>query len=314
MASASSFAAPPWMRHVLMAAAVYNLAWGASTIVAPQWYFRWSGMADINHAMVWQCVGMIVGVYGVGYAIAATQPYRHWPIVLVGLLGKILGPLGMARQLLAGTVPLKFAAVILTNDLIWWAPFFLILRAAYHAFQQEAGTPEPDSLSSALATTTIQNGNTLANVCRNQTCCFVFLRHLGCTFCRQALADVQAQWSDIQKSGARLILVHMSPEEDAAPLMKAYGVSHIDRVSDPGGRLYRAMGLKRGNLRQLLGPEVMWRGAKAFFGGHGIGKISGDGTRLGGVFIVKNGAMVRAFPNRSAADRPNYAAIVKESV
>jgi small multidrug resistance pump len=41
---------------------------------------------------IWQCVGMIVGVYGVGYLIAAFDPLRHWPVILVGLLGKVLGP------------------------------------------------------------------------------------------------------------------------------------------------------------------------------------------------------------------------------
>ena len=29
---------------------------------------------------------MIVGVYGIGYIIAAGNPYKHWPIIFVGLL------------------------------------------------------------------------------------------------------------------------------------------------------------------------------------------------------------------------------------
>ena len=42
---------------------------------------------------------MIVGVYGIGYAIASTDPLRHWPIVLVNSLGKIFGPIGFAQAL-----------------------------------------------------------------------------------------------------------------------------------------------------------------------------------------------------------------------
>jgi hypothetical protein len=34
-----------------------------------------------------------VEVYGVEYAAAALAPLRHWPVVLAGLLGKILGPI-----------------------------------------------------------------------------------------------------------------------------------------------------------------------------------------------------------------------------
>jgi len=74
---------------------------------------------------------MIVGVYGVGYATAALDPSRHQPVVLVGLLGKIFGPIGFLSAVVGGTLPLSFGLTILTNDLIWWAPFTLILFRAY---------------------------------------------------------------------------------------------------------------------------------------------------------------------------------------
>ena len=46
-------------------------------------------------------VAFVATVYGVGYAVAARDPLRHWPIVFVGLLGKILGPIGFAQALAA---------------------------------------------------------------------------------------------------------------------------------------------------------------------------------------------------------------------
>ncbi len=91
---------------------------------------RCNGTPRPNYPEIWQCVGMIVGVYGVGYIIAAYDSRRHWPIVLVGLLGKILGPIGFAFALAKGTFPPAFGLTILTNDLLWWIPFFLILRDA----------------------------------------------------------------------------------------------------------------------------------------------------------------------------------------
>lgn len=86
-----------------------------------------------TYPMIWQCVGMIVGVYGVGYLVAARQPLVHWPITLVGFLGKIFGPIGFAWYLAQGAFPLSFGLTIMTNDLIWWVPFFLILKRAYEA-------------------------------------------------------------------------------------------------------------------------------------------------------------------------------------
>ena len=96
---------PRWMRPLLIAAGVYNLLWGAWAVFWPQAYFRGVGMPDINYPQIWQCVGMIVGVYGLGYMIAAFDPVRHWPIVFVGFLGKLLGPLGFLQNALSGAWP-----------------------------------------------------------------------------------------------------------------------------------------------------------------------------------------------------------------
>jgi hypothetical protein len=57
---------------------------------------------------------------------------------LVGFLGKVFGPLGFAVALARGTFPPLFGITILTNDLLWWIPFFLILLGAYR--QQASGT------------------------------------------------------------------------------------------------------------------------------------------------------------------------------
>lgn len=116
-----------WPAWVLYTAAGYNLAWGGMVILQPDLMFKWAGMAPINYPEIWQCLGMVVGVYGIGYAIAAQDSVRHWPIVFVGLLGKFLGPVGMARALLSGTLPRAFALTCVTNDLVWWIPFGLIL-------------------------------------------------------------------------------------------------------------------------------------------------------------------------------------------
>ena len=123
--------APIWMKRVLQAAAIYNLAWGAIVIMAPLLLFRWAEMEEPRYPQIWQCVGMIVGVYGVGYWVAGYDPYRHWPIVLVGFLGKILGPVGFLQAAISGDLPWAWGATIITNDLIWWVPFAFILYSAF---------------------------------------------------------------------------------------------------------------------------------------------------------------------------------------
>ncbi len=100
--------------------------------------FHWAGMQPPNYVELWQCIGMIVGVYGVGYAIAARDPLRQWPIVLVGLLGKIFEPVGFLQAALRGSLPWRAGGTILTNDLIWWIPFAAILLQAYRHHRQES--------------------------------------------------------------------------------------------------------------------------------------------------------------------------------
>ncbi len=119
-----------WMSQILVFAGIYNLIWGASVILFPNLFFEISGMPLPLYPMIWQCVGMVVGVYGVGYLAASRNPLIHWPIILVGLLGKVFGPIGFAFYLAEGAFPLTFGMIIIFNDLIWWIPFFLILRRA----------------------------------------------------------------------------------------------------------------------------------------------------------------------------------------
>ncbi len=122
------------MSVVLVIAGVYNLVWGAFVVLFPGSLFRLVGAELPNYLSIWQCVGMIVGVYGVGYLCAARSPLVHWPIVLVGLLGKIFGPIGFVdAALIRGTFPRELWWTILTNDLVWWVPFGLMLIAARRA-------------------------------------------------------------------------------------------------------------------------------------------------------------------------------------
>ncbi len=120
-----------WMKPVLLAAGIYNIAWGGLVLFFPLAMFRWFGMEPPNYPQLWQCVGMIVGVYGVGYIAAAFDPLRHWPIVLVGFLGKVFGPIGFVQAAMEGVFPWSFGINNITNDVIWWVPFGMILYRAH---------------------------------------------------------------------------------------------------------------------------------------------------------------------------------------
>jgi hypothetical protein len=127
------------MWWTLVVAGIYNVLWGGWVVLFPQAMFRWSGMEPINYPAIWQCVGMIVGIYGVGYLVAAREPLRHWPIVLVGFIGKVVGPIGMAWSVAEGRLPKAMAWMCVTNDVVWWVPFGVMLWRAIGMRERERG-------------------------------------------------------------------------------------------------------------------------------------------------------------------------------
>lgn len=144
---------PPvrWHSTVLRLAALYNLAFGAGVVLFPRWWFAVADLPPPLYPSIWQCVGMIVGVYGVGYWLAARAPYVHWPIVLVGLLGKVFGPIGFVLAAARGELPWRVGWLLVGNDLVWLWAFAAILlgarsaaRANVHADgRAAAGGPAP---------------------------------------------------------------------------------------------------------------------------------------------------------------------------
>jgi hypothetical protein len=69
---------------------------------------------------------MVVGVYGLLYWHAVWKPETARPIIAVGLLGKVLGPIGMLFSL-SEQWPQRLAMLNVFNDVIWWLPFTLFL-------------------------------------------------------------------------------------------------------------------------------------------------------------------------------------------
>src|SRR5262249_42156349 len=106
----------PWF----YAAAIYNLVWGLINGLFPTLFFNLIGAPPPNYLPIWQVVGMFVLVYAPAYWWTARYPARHPHLIAIGLLGKVLGPLGFIWAAATGQLPLAFGLTNLTNDLIWW--------------------------------------------------------------------------------------------------------------------------------------------------------------------------------------------------
>ena len=300
---------PMWVSHVLKLAGVYNLSFGIWVVLFPQVSLRVCGYPErAQYPELWQCIGMIVGVYGIGYWIAASDAYRHWPIVFVGLLGKVFGPIGFLLSWWDGSLPISAARVILFNDLIWWVPFAVILWKSIR-YHQVAGTTSETELSftEAIRDFRDQHGVSLAELSQTKRVLVLFLRHGGCTFCREAMDELSSHRKEIEAEGISIAIVHMENVDRVEEFFSRYQLEDVSRISDPGQVLYRAFGIGLGRFRQLMNLKVIWRGfLTAIIRGHGFSKVEGNALRMPGTFLLEDGQILKSFPYEDPSDRPNY--------
>lgn len=161
----------------------------------------------------------------------------------------------------------------------------------------------------AIASATTEAGAPLAELSQGPGALVVFLRHSGCTFCREALGDLRERKPELDKAGVQPVLVHMGPPGSLDALLAKYGLAGAQTISDPSKSLYKAFELKRGGAMQLFGPRVWLPGLMATLRGHLVGKMVGDGFQMPGAFLVKDGRVARAFRHETVADRPDYAGL-----
>lgn len=132
----------------------------------------------------------------------------------------------------------------------------------------------------------------------------VFLRHFGCTFCRETVSDLRACAEADPTYPSVLFFFMGSPREGRGFLQRYWPGARA--ISDPEKRFYAAFGVERGGLLQMFGPAV-WRARRRAEGkGHGNGERSGDLWMLPGVFLVRNERVVWAHAARHAADHPDF--------
>jgi hypothetical protein len=158
-----------------------------------------------------------------------------------------------------------------------------------------------------------ETGRTLLELVDESPLLLIFLRHFGCSFCRQTLDDVSRIRGEIEARGVRPVFVHLGSPERAKPYFDYYHLSDIERVSDPEATLYArpAFAVPRKNVfSQFLIPSV-W---KAWLSGavknYGIGMIKEDADQMPGIFFLRGRAIVRAYRYRTIADQPDYLKLI----
>jgi hypothetical protein len=156
-------------------------------------------------------------------------------------------------------------------------------------------------------------GSALEPLTRDRPTLVVFLRHFGCTFCREALADVAKARAAIGETGTSVAFVHAVAPDEADPWFTAAGLADVARISDPTLAHYRAFHLDTTGLAALARPALWARGAMSA-ARHGFGIQPPDLIRqLPGVFVVEGSTLLSAFRHTSPSDRPDYLDLIRQA-
>lgn len=145
----------------------------------------------------------------------------------------------------------------------------------------------------------------LSSLYARERLALVFLRHLGCIFCREHVAQLR------RLKDLNIVFVTLGTIEQTEAFRAKMQSPHRF-VCDPEKKLYQHFELPKGGLTQMISPQVFVRAIGATLQGHRNQSSGGDPLQMPGVFIIDtDGQIVWQHSARHAADNPSPEEIQK---
>lgn len=136
----------------------------------------------------------------------------------------------------------------------------------------------------------------LTELYRERPLALVFLRHLGCAFCKLQVASLR------DAVDMNLAFVTLGSVQDTEAFRVRMFSSHTF-IADPQKILYKAFGLNRGSLWQMIQPRVIGKGMVATLRGYPNKRSGGDPMQMPGAFVLnRNGKVVWQHTSIDASD------------
>ena len=151
--------------------------------------------------------------------------------------------------------------------------------------------PAPD-----LEILTAENNSIrLSSLWKDKTILLVFTRHFGCPQCKEMLSQIVAAKSEIEQAGLTIAVVTQGKPEETLGFCKRQAAG-ILCLADPERKAYRAYGLERGGLWQVIfSPQVLLGTLRAWRHGHttGLPPRNQDVMQMSGTFIIGTDGKIR---------------------
>jgi peroxiredoxin len=130
----------------------------------------------------------------------------------------------------------------------------------------------------------------------------VFMRHVGCIFCREQVQELRDNADALAEAGLSVVVITPDRPSRASKFAEECRVP-FPLLTDPERKAYRAYGLMDGSASQLINPHIIARGAKAALHGTLPQRPTSHPRQLPGTAIVdRTGRLCYLHHARDAAD------------
>ncbi len=140
----------------------------------------------------------------------------------------------------------------------------------------------------------------------------VFLRHLGCLFAQEWLAEIQASGTS-DPSFPAVLYFHLGTKEQGDSFFEP-SAPEARAVADPKRLFSKALGVPSASPIQLLDPRVWACGLRATRQGHKQGKPVGDPLVMPALFLVEGNQITWKFIPDQMGGLPKVADIPRPVV
>lgn len=254
-------------------------------VLWPTSWFTWAGISEAGPQSI--LLLQMLGAFLLPYALCAGLAARSsTPSALVAVLlaANVVDLLFIVHAGLNGALPGAASLLFALPAAAWCIVLFLLLPN---------GTPAASrhSLREALAINPSGSPLSLAERSTRRPQLLVFLRHSGCPFCRETLAQLSTQRERLSAAGVDPVIVGMEPPEVLTDLCARYGLGDVPVISDPARSLYDTCGMQKTGFMRFLSFRTLYRGLRASLQ-YGLGRPTADVFQLHGYALIQNEEIV----------------------
>lgn len=145
---------------------------------------------------------------------------------------------------------------------------------------------------------------TLGTLVAGEPTLLVFLRHFGCIFCKEMVADLRAASAD-NPDYPPILFVNHGEFDFAEPFFAAVW-PEARCIVDCERTLYAAFGVERMGKLAALNPQIIACGVRAAGKGHMQTAAKGDPQQMPGLFLVHGAQVLWQHDFKHAGDHPDW--------